>query len=44
MPKQGGFTIYDAKGLVRQLLTKEINVEQAVVEAVIIPRKDSAVG
>lgn len=33
MPEQEAFTIYDAKGLVKQLLTKEISVEQAVVEA-----------
>lgn len=33
MPEQGAFTIYDAKGLVKQILTKDITVEQAVVEA-----------
>ena len=33
MPEQEAFTIYDAKGLVKQLLTKDISVEQAVADA-----------
>ena len=33
MPEQGGFTIYDAKVLAKQVRTKEIGIEQAVHEA-----------
>jgi hypothetical protein len=33
MPEVEVFMIYDAKGLVKQLLNKEIDVEQAVGEA-----------
>ena len=33
MPKREAFTIYDASGLVKQLLNKEINVGQAVLDA-----------
>ena len=33
MPEAEAFTIYDAKGLVKQLLNKEINVEEAVNKA-----------
>ena len=33
MPEPEAFMIYDAKGLVKQLLNKDIDVEQAVVKA-----------
>ena len=33
MPHLEAFTIYDASGLVKQLLNKHINVAQAVVDA-----------
>ena len=33
MPEVEVYMIYDAKGLVKQLLNKEIDVEQAVGEA-----------
>jgi hypothetical protein len=33
MPKLEAFLIYDAKGLVKRLLNKDINVERAVGEA-----------
>jgi hypothetical protein len=33
MPEVEAYTIYDAKGLVKQLLNKEVDVEQAVGEA-----------
>jgi hypothetical protein len=33
MPEAEAYTIYDAKELVKQLLNKEIDVEQAVGEA-----------
>ena len=32
-PEEEEYIIYDAKGLVKRILSKEINVEQAVVEA-----------
>ena len=38
-PELEEFTIYDAKGLVKQLLSKDINVEQAVIKARLLFQK-----
>ena len=45
MPEVEAFTIYDAKGLVKQLLNRDISVEQAVCEAQsLFQKKVCAVG